>query len=170
MGLLRDWGFSSSSWQGKRGEYWVLAQALLLLGFGVLPVYRLPDFSLPKPPLLYGIWGMAAIVGLGASILLIKGLLDLGGNLTPLPHPRDDGQLVQSGIYGVVRHPLYGGLILAAIAWAIYQLSLSHAIAALVFLVFFDAKASREEVWLCAKFSDYQDYQQRVNKLIPWVY
>lgn len=170
MGLLSDWGFRSNSWQGQRGEYWVLAQACLILGFAVLPVYRPPNFSFPEPPLLYGIWSIAAIGGLGALILLGKGLLDLGHNLTPLPHPREDGQLVQSGVYAVVRHPLYSGLTLAAIAWAMYQISLTHAIAALVIFVFFNAKANREENWLSEKYADYQDYQTRVKKLIPWVY
>jgi protein-S-isoprenylcysteine O-methyltransferase Ste14 len=109
-------------------------------------------------------------VGSLAVILMGKGLLDLGKSLTPLPYPRDDGQLVQSGVYGWVRHPIYGGLILGILGWAIAHASLSHLAAALLFWVFFDAKSAREETWLLEKYPDYADYRQRVKKLLPWIY
>lgn len=170
MGILQDWGFSAESWKGVRGEYWVLVQAGLLIGFGVLPVYRPAGIGVPAAPGVYGVWLLAAVLAGAAAILLLKGLLDLGGNLTPLPHPKDEGELVQSGVYRVVRHPLYSGLTLAALSWAVYQVSLSHTVAALILLLFFNAKADREETWLVEKYPDYQDYRKQVKKLIPWVY
>jgi len=170
MKLLTDWGFGREGWQqGVRGEYWVLTQALRLLGVVFLPSYRLWGFN-PAAPWVYGIWGGAAMLGLAATILLGKGLVDLGQSLTPLPYPRDDGQLVQSGVYGVVRHPIYSGVILGILAWGLYQLSVTHVAAAIAFLLFFDAKARREEQWLSEKYGEYAAYQQRVKKLIPWVY
>lgn len=169
MKLISDWGFSAESWKGQRGEYWVFLQAVLMLGYVVLPCYR-PSWLMVQPPLLYGIWAISGLLFLGAAILLGKGLVDLGGSLTPLPYPREDGQLVQSGIYSIVRHPLYSGIILAAKAYAIGQLSLSHLAATLVLVVFFNFKANQEELWLSQKYSEYPDYQQRVKKLIPWIY
>ncbi|MDX2242675.1 MAG: isoprenylcysteine carboxylmethyltransferase family protein [Leptolyngbyaceae cyanobacterium bins.302] len=168
MGLLRDWGFSSTSWQGQRGEYWVLLQIALILGFVILPVY--PPGHSPQPPILYWIWAGAAILAIAGVGFSLKGLLDLGENLTPLPHPRNDGQLVQSGVYGLVRHPIYAGVIFAAIAWALYQWSLSHLFGAFILFAFLDAKARQEETWLVQKHPDYLEYRHRVKKLIPWVY
>ncbi len=55
--------------------------------------------------------GLTSIFGVLSVTLLWRSLFDLGQNLTPLPHPRHDGQLVQTGIYGLVRHPLYSGVI-----------------------------------------------------------
>ena len=171
MKLLTDWGFSAESWQGQRGEYWFLMQVLLMLGFVLLPVYRLPGWNAGlNPPVVYGIWAMVAVLDIASIIFLVKGLLDLGQNLTPLPHPKDEGELVQSGIYGVVRHPIYTGVILIAIAWALSQLSLSHAIAAFVLFFFLDAKARKEEAWLSQKHPDYKDYQQRVKKFFPGIF
>jgi protein-S-isoprenylcysteine O-methyltransferase Ste14 len=169
MKLLSDWGFNPESWRGQRGEYWFLLQVLLILGFVLLPVYRLAEFTL-DPPGLYWFWGGAAVIGVLALIVLSKGSLDLGRNLTPLPYPKNDGQLVQTGIYGIVRHPLYSGLTLAAISWAMAQLSLSHLIAAIILFAFLNAKANREEDWLTEQFPEYTDYKKRVKKLIPWVY
>lgn len=171
MKLLRDWGFTRQGWRsGERGEYLVLIQGLLLIALVMLPVYRPAGLNINSPALLYGIWGIAAILGVGAFVLIIKGLLDLGGNLTPLPYPKENGQLVQTGIYSLVRHPLYSGLILAALSWAILQQSLFHLVGGVILFAFLNAKASREEAWLSQKYPDYPNYQNRVKKLIPWLY
>lgn len=171
MKLFNDWGFTAESWQGRRGEYWVLVQALLLLGFVALPVYRPFNWApLTSPQYQIWLWSAAACSGVVALVLMIKGVWDLGQSLTPLPYPKDEGELVQSGVYGWVRHPLYGGITLAAIGWALYQASLSHLVGAIVLLIFFDAKARREEEWLAQKYPAYSDYQKQVKKLIPWVY
>lgn len=169
MNLLTDWGFSAHSWKGARGEYWVLAQAAIVAGFLVLPTYTLSGFNL-SPLERDGLWAMSAVLGLVALILMLKGLIDLGHSLTPLPYPRDDGKLVRSGVYSLVRHPLYSGLILAGFSWALYQVSLSHLIGTLLAFVFFNAKASCEERWLLQKYPDYVNYQQQVKRLIPWLY
>lgn len=170
MKLLHNWGFSADSWQGQRGEYWVVAQALLIIGFALLPIYRPPGWEIPSDPGIYGLWGLAGFLGLVGSVFLLKGLLDLGGSLTPLPYPREDGQLVKSGVYTLVRHPVYSGVIFITVAVAVLFLSLSHALGAIVCLLFFNAKANREEIWLQQKYLDYADYQARVKKLIPWLY
>jgi protein-S-isoprenylcysteine O-methyltransferase Ste14 len=171
MKLLSDWGFTSEGWRsGERGEYLVLLQGALIIGFVLLPVYRPVGWVIDSPTLLYVRWGIAAALALGASVLIIKGLLDLGSNLTPLPYPREDGQLVRSGVYSIVRHPLYSSLIFAAFSWVVFQVSLSHLIGAAILFAFFDVKARREEAWLTEKYSEYSDYQQRVKKLIPGLY
>jgi len=169
MKWLSAWGLSAASWKGGRGEYWVLLQGVFLIGYAFIPVYH-PEVLLIQPPSLYVIWAIATLIGLMALVLLVRGLLDLGANLTPLPFPRDEGQLVQSGIYGLVRHPLYGGLILATFAWAVFQISLSHLIGAIALFLFLNAKANREEIWLRQKYPDYDDYQHRVKKLLPWLF
>lgn len=169
MNFLTDWGFSTHSWKGARGEYWVMAQVAIVLGFVALPAYRPPSLNLAAPG-LYGLWFVAAALGLLALVLLAKGLVDLGHSLTPLPYPREDGHLVRSGVYALVRHPLYSGLIVAAFSWALYQVSLSHLIGTILVFVFFNAKASREERWLLQKYPDYANYQQQVKRLIPWLY
>jgi len=171
MKLLTDWGFTREGWRNNsRGEYLVLLQGALLGGFAILPVYQLPGFKIQSTQLIYLTWIVAIILGLGALILIIKGLIDLGKNLTPLPYPIENGELIQTGIYSIVRHPLYSGLILASLGWTIFQMSISHLIASAVLLVFFDIKANREETWLIEKYPDYSEYRQRVKKLIPGIY
>jgi protein-S-isoprenylcysteine O-methyltransferase Ste14 len=169
--LLTDWGFTREGLRdNSRGEYLVLLQGALLAGFAILPVYQLPGFKIQSTQLIYLTWFLSAMLGLGALILIVKGLIDLGKNLTPLPYPIENGELIQTGIYSIVRHPLYSGLILAACGWTIFQMSISHLIATAILLIFFDIKANREETWLSEKYPDYSDYRQGVKKLIPGIY
>ena len=169
--LLTDWGFTREGLlHNSRGEYLVLLQGALLVGFTILPVYQLPGFKIQSSQLIDLTWILASILGLGALILIVKGLIDLGKNLTPLPYPIDNGELVQTGIYSIVRHPLYSGLIFAALGWTLWQMSISHLIASAILLIFYDIKANREETWLTEKYPDYSEYRQRVKKLIPGIY
>lgn len=174
MKLLTEWGFSRVGWRtGQRGEYWVVVQAVLMLGFVALPVYQ-PQLALftfvQSSAWRYGIWAIVSFLGLVAAVFLVKGLRDLGGSLTPLPYPREDGQLVRSGVYGIVRHPIYSGVILAAIAWTLFQFSLTHLVGTILLFLFFDAKSRQEEVWLSDRYPGYSSYQQDVKKLIPGIY
>lgn len=170
MNQLKEMGFSAEWWRGEKGEYWVLAQAILSVGFFLLPIYPVAALERFSPFWMYLGWGLTGLFSFIATILLFWGGLELGANLTPLPHPKDDAELVTSGIYGVVRHPLYSGVIFLAIAYSCWQWSLTHVIGAILLLIFFDIKARKEERWLNHKFSDYEAYHLKVKKLIPWIY
>jgi protein-S-isoprenylcysteine O-methyltransferase Ste14 len=151
---------------GPRGEGWVVIQ-LLLLPAVVLAGLLDPTADAPPSTLIWA--GGLALMGAGA-LLLGRGLLDLGRNLTPVPHPRADAQLVVSGVYALVRHPIYGGLILTAIGWALVSASLLALGLSLVLLVFFDLKSHREEVWLRARYEGYGTYAERTKRYVPYLY
>ncbi|MEB3289538.1 MAG: isoprenylcysteine carboxylmethyltransferase family protein [Leptolyngbya sp.] len=170
MDFWTQWGFTADSWKGQRGEYWVLAQMLLLVIYGVVPSYQPLDPAAIPLGLRYGIVGLAGLLAILAVLLLGRGLLDLGQNLTPLPYPREDGELVQTGVYGWVRHSLYSGLILGTFALGLWRFSLSHLAVSLALFGVLNAKANQEEIWLQDRYPEYQDYRQRVKKLIPWVF
>ncbi|HIK43629.1 MAG TPA: isoprenylcysteine carboxylmethyltransferase family protein [Leptolyngbyaceae cyanobacterium M65_K2018_010] len=170
MEWLKQWGFTADSWKGQKGEYWFLAQIILLLGFVLIPAYVPPALTRLPPAAQYGLRGGAGAIALLALVLIGKGLLDLGSNLTPLPYPREGGELVQTGVYGWVRHSLYSGLILGTFALSLAKLSLSHLGICFALFLVLNAKASKEEIWLQERYPDYADYRQRVKKLIPWIY
>jgi protein-S-isoprenylcysteine O-methyltransferase Ste14 len=154
---------------GPRGEGWVIGQLALLGLLVVLSVPRLPDLW-PADVLgwLAFLVGSAA-VGLGAWIV-IRAVRDLGSSLTPLPRPRDDARFVESGIYARIRHPIYAGLILAALGWSLLTRSLPALAVALALAVFLDAKARREEAWLIQRYASYPAYRLRSRRFVPNVY
>jgi protein-S-isoprenylcysteine O-methyltransferase Ste14 len=121
-------------------------------------------------------WRSFPVVFCGAFLLLtavvcgIAGTVALGHNLTPFPQPSSSTRLVQNGIYGLMRHPLYTAVICGSIGWAFVWQSGPALMAALVLAPFFDAKARREEQWLRERFSEYARYEERVRRFLPWVY
>jgi protein-S-isoprenylcysteine O-methyltransferase Ste14 len=150
------------AWQ-ERGLRWVLIQVVLLGAIVVIP----PDL-LPRLP--ESLWIIGLVVGVAGFLLVSLGALFLGTNLTMFPSPKEDGELTQRGVYGLVRHPMYSGVLLCALGWSLVRASLPSLICTLVLGIFFDRKATREEAWLAAKYPDYADYRRRVRKLIPWLY
>ena len=170
MNLFKEWGFSAQSWRGEKGEYWVVGQIILSVAFVLLPIYPAIATDDLLPIWKYANWGITGTFGLIAMLFLLSGSRELGENLTPLPHPKHDGELITGGVYALVRHPIYSGVIFLAIAYSFWRLSLSHAIGAIVLLLFFDIKARKEESWLITKFPNYEQYRSQVKKLIPWIY
>lgn len=156
-------------WKGRRGEWYVALQGLLclLVAFGPRTAFGLPPWPQTEAGLAHGA-GLALSV-LGAAVCAVAAL-HLGNNLTPLPHPKDDATLVTGGLYRIVRHPIYFGVLLLAFGWALFvQGWLTLGYAALLF-AFFDIKSRKEEAWLLARFPDYARYRQRVRKLVPFLY
>jgi len=150
---------------GPRGEGWVLLQGVLLVVVVAAGWSLGPDWS--GPLRLAGVV-VGIVLIIGGSVLALRGVVDLGGALTPLPRPRNGAELVETGAYAVVRHPIYGGLILAAFGWAIVQASVLTVALAVVLAAFFRVKSAREVVWLQQRFPAYAGYRARTRRLIPW--
>ena len=152
---------------GPRGEGWVALQGLLLIAVIAAGLLAGDAWS-GSAELVTRVVGLA-LLAVGV-VLAGRGLRDLGGALTPLPRPRHDAELVERGIYGYVRHPVYGGLIVCAFGFALLTASLLGLLVACVVAVFFSLKSRREEVWLVLHFSGYAAYRQRTRRFIPWLY
>jgi len=156
-------------WKGTHGEWYVVGQIVLivLVFFGPRNVPAWPRWA---PPLTWlGSIGGGVIL-LAGVLLLAVAIFRLGSNLTTVPYPKDEGTLIETGPYRLVRHPMYCGGILISLGWAFLAhgwLTIGYAI---IILVFFDFKSRREEEWLKAKFPGYREYQKRVRKLIPFIY
>ncbi len=148
-------------------RWWVVAQVPLLALAVFLPLwFRIPARNRAER-LVHG--GGAALLLFGAGMVLAASI-SLGRQLTPFPRPRDHAHLREHGIYGLARHPLYGGLILATTGWSMWTLSWPGAVSVLLLGLFLDRKASYEEGWLTRRFDTYAGYRERVRKLIPWIY
>jgi protein-S-isoprenylcysteine O-methyltransferase Ste14 len=151
---------------GPRGEGWVLTQGILLVLVGAAGWSLGPDWS--GPLRLVGIVMRIALMA-GGVLLAVRGFADLGAVLTPLPRPRAGATLVDTGAYALVRHPIYGGLILGAFGWAIMQASVIAVVLAGALTVFFRLKSAREEAWLLDQFGGYAAYRERTRRFIPWI-
>ena len=112
---------------------------------------------------------VAGVLALGAAAWVAwRAKADLGRNFTMSPTPVADGQLVQTGIYGRLRHPMYLSVVLALLGGALAVGSLVALGGAAGMLAFFLVKAAHEERLLERRYSDYAAYRERVrSRIVP---
>jgi protein-S-isoprenylcysteine O-methyltransferase Ste14 len=114
------------------------------------------------------------IVALPALVLMptgafvaISALFTLNKNLSVFPTPLTHGQLIQTGLYKYIRHPIYTGLLFLAFGWALYHASFFLVLMAACLLALFFFKASYEEKRLLKQFSTYAQYQSKTGMFLP---
>jgi protein-S-isoprenylcysteine O-methyltransferase Ste14 len=156
-------------WKGTRGEWYVVVQ-FCLFALVALGPRAWPGWPAWVAPFTWLGWIVGLLVGGLGGLLALAGVLGLGASLTAVPYPKDEATLVTTGPYRLVRHPIYSGLIFAALGWALLRNGWLTLVYALILFIFFDIKSRREEQWLRQKYHDYAAYQQRVRKLIPLIY
>jgi protein-S-isoprenylcysteine O-methyltransferase Ste14 len=148
---------------GARGEGWVVLQ-FALLGLLALVTWLAPG-GWPAPVR----WAGTVLMGLGLLVLAL-GFKDLGESLDARPAPLQRGSLRDRGVYSWVRHPIYGGLVLAAFGWALRSNPWALLPAAAL-AVELDLKRRVEEDFLAARYEGYADYRARVRRVfIPGVW
>mgnify|MGYP000035225505 FL=1 len=159
---------------GPRGEGWVAIQVALLAALGIAaPVTgrfataAWTDPSGAATPVGLLVAGLAVATLAAGALLAVRGIVDLRDALTPTPPPRDDAELVEDGVYARARHPIYGGLIVASLAWAVLWLSSTGLLLAATVAVFFRLKSEREEAWLADRFAGYAAYRRRTRRFLP---
>jgi len=123
-----------------------------------------------------GVWRSVGYV-VGSALLatgmalIVAGAVALGHAVTPLPRPREGAALVAHGLYRYARHPIYGGVVLLGLGWALVFASVLGIALSVVLLLFFELKARREEEWLVGHYPGYGEYRRRTRrKYLPWIY
>ena len=153
---------------GPRGEGWLAAQLALIFAVGYAPgvdPWRLTDAAAAVTAILAVIG--AAFSTLGVAIAALASLeLRRRRAFSPLPMPTDEGQLVETGLYARVRHPVYSGIALGGFGWAAARASPLATAALVALVVVLYLKASREEDWLARRFPEYAAYRARTKRLI----
>ena len=109
---------------------------------------------------------LMSIVGL---LIILISILQLNTNLSPFPTPVDSSTLIQTGLYKYIRHPIYSGIILAAIGVGVFYMSLWKIAVGSALWVLFSFKSRYEETLLQAKFQEYTKYMQATTRFFPFI-
>lgn len=145
-----------------RGYIYVAGQ-LLLLGL----LFTAPRMDSPYGAIsdLISYLGLA-IMAVGIAIL-IASFLKLGKSLTANPVPKEDGELVVTGLYAFVRHPIYLGLLLLGFG---VVLDAGYWPQILIFLMLYiqlHIKVNFEEYLLKQKYPGYSAYAAKTPRFFP---
>lgn len=166
MGAKRDLG-TRATWKeiGLR----LLVGALVLLLLAVPPVHHLlrelqADQTRSARLGIVGVLLCAAGVG-----LMVAARIHLGRNWGMPASRKENPELITSGPYAYLRHPIYAGIILAMLGTTIGA-SVFWAIPFLLFSVYFVYAARREENIMITQFPEqYPAYMRRTRMLLPFV-
>jgi protein-S-isoprenylcysteine O-methyltransferase Ste14 len=154
-----------------------IASRILRVFIFVIAIALLSTTRIPLPWLYHPLWPAGFwLFWLGAAVL-IAGLLfavwareHLGRNWSRSVTIKKDHELITTGPYAVVRHPIYTGILTGFLGTAIALSQVRGFIAfALIFLVF-SIKLRMEEQWMHSQFGEtYTSYVHRTAALVPYI-
>ena len=152
----------------RRLRYWLL---FVVACFLMINGRRLPY------PLNLRIIPNAAPIAWTAEALCVAGLfvalwarMILGRNWSGMVTLKEKHELVESGPYRFVRHPIYTGMLAMFFATALVQRHLAGFVGVLMMFVSFWIKLGLEESLMLQQFPErYAAYRQRTKRIIPFV-
>lgn len=156
------------------GSYRWLELVAVVLSFSLLFNHRRFSFGplgarfLPQFPALP--WIGLAIDALGCGFA-IWARFWIGRNWSSDITLKEDHELMRSGPYGIVRHPIYSGLAMAILGTAVGIGEVRGLLALALAVAAWRHKANQEERLMVQQFgAAYESYRREVKGLIPFVW
>ncbi len=115
------------------------------------------------------VWLGALIVVVGIAIRM-KALLDLGSAFSMKVERREDQELVTSGLYATIRHPLYLATLAMALGIPILLSAWLTLILTALTLIGILVRIRKEERFMREQFPGYEEYARRTWRLLPGIY
>jgi len=114
--------------------------------------------------------GIVGVILCAAGVgLMVAARIHLGRNWGMRASRKENPELITSGSYAYLRHPIYAGIILAMLGTTIGA-SVFWAVPFLLFSVYFVYAARREENIMITQFPEqYPAYKRRTRMLLPFV-
>jgi protein-S-isoprenylcysteine O-methyltransferase Ste14 len=145
----------------------VFLVAIALMSLGNLPAPFLYRTLLPQG--LETFFAGAAI-NVAGLLFAVWAREQLGKNWSRSVTLKQDHELITSGPYALVRHPIYTGILTGFLGSAIAEGQVRSLIAFLLVALVLLAKLRLEERWMRSQFGGtYETYAQRVAALVPFV-
>ncbi len=153
-----------------RGNRWVLA-AFGVLGLlaAYLPAYtdRREFWTLDGDAVRW----LGVVLFAAGGALRIWPVFVLGHRFSGLVAIQPGHTLVTGGVYGVIRHPSYLGLLIGSLGWALAFRSGVGVLLTVLLIPPLLARIRAEEALLRTQFGDaYNAYRRRTSRLIPGIY
>jgi protein-S-isoprenylcysteine O-methyltransferase Ste14 len=102
-----------------------------------------------------------------ALIILLIAARDLRPALTIMPEPKIGAPFITKGIYKIIRHPMYLGVILIGVGLTLMKLSLVGLVFTAILIIDLKIKYRYEDRLLIGKWPEARQYQANVGALFP---
>jgi protein-S-isoprenylcysteine O-methyltransferase Ste14 len=150
----------------------------VIIGIVIAVLLFTKVFGLSIPFLTISLISHSELLSVASVILVIIGLVIallarrmLAGNWSKDVDVKVDHELITSGIYRYVRHPIYTGVLLMGLGSVLLVGTTSVFLIFLAMLGFFWFKARREEILLTKHFpKEYPEYKRHTKALIPFIW
>lgn len=143
-----------------------LSGLMFLVGFIVAGL----DFRFGWVPLPKGVSVGAAVVFLAAYVLYAEVLRE-NTYLSRTIEVQENQKVIDTGLYGIVRHPMYFATVLLFLAMPLVLGSLISFVIFLVYPVIIAKRIKGEEEFLEQELAGYREYKEKVRcRLIPFVW
>jgi protein-S-isoprenylcysteine O-methyltransferase Ste14 len=153
-----------------RGNRWVLAAfGVIGLLLAYLPAYtdRTDVWTLDGDAIRW----LGVVLFAAGGALRIWPVFVLGRRFSGLVAIQPGHTLVTSGVYGVIRHPSYLGLLVSSLGWALAFRSGVGVLLTALTIPPLIARIRAEERLLRTQFgNEYDAYRSRTSRLIPGIY
>jgi len=151
----------------KQAGWWRILVLLIAMAIAFFMINH--DATLWPYTLTIGI--IADIVTLIGLIIILWARTILGGNWSTAAVLKEDHELIQSGPYRYVRHPIYSGLLLMVLGVAIFYGRAIFFVAFAVSFIISWLRAREEEKLLTRHFPEkYPNYTVIDKAFIPFVF
>lgn len=162
----RDRAVKRPSFRSEIGYRVIVIAGAMLLYESFVP--GAPRLALWSPGAVFK-WAMVVLVAVGL-LFTWWARIHLGRLWSSSVTRKAEHRIVDSGPYGLVRHPIYTGVILAQVATAVENGSVPALAGAALMIVGWYVKARIEESFLRTQMEPgvYDDYARRVPMLVPF--
>jgi protein-S-isoprenylcysteine O-methyltransferase Ste14 len=144
----------------RKGQVLVLIQFALLFA---LVLTRAPRGTTWGPTT----YTFGQLMFFAGGAIVIASFRALGQSLTANPVPLEKGELVTTGMYSRVRHPIYAGLLVMTLGMVLTASSWVRGVEWLALVALFTYKIRFEESMLVRRYPAYAAYMQKVPALLP---
>jgi protein-S-isoprenylcysteine O-methyltransferase Ste14 len=144
----------------------LLLAAVLL----VIPRMHIPILGDRFLPLTWWSYWIGAALTAAGLLFTVWARIHIGRNWSGTVTIKEGHELVTSGPYAIVRHPIYSGLLLALVGSALARGEWRGVLAVVIAFLALWRKLRLEERWMQEQFGPaYEAYRQRVAALIPFL-
>jgi protein-S-isoprenylcysteine O-methyltransferase Ste14 len=151
----------------------ILRILAILVAIILLSTTWIPLPWLYRPVWRAGFWPfcMGAAITVSGLLFAVWAREHLGRNWSSQVSIKQDHELITTGPYAVVRHPIYTGILAGFLGVAIALSQVRGFVVFVLFFLVFWVKFSKEEQWMRSQFGEtYAKYVHRTAALVPYLF